>query len=63
MGFSVKRGSGCNDLVFSGHSVVYASVPLALGAYYPGGGGAGRAARAAAWLAVAKLCIQVPGQG
>jgi hypothetical protein len=59
-GFSAKRGSGCNDLVISGHGVVYAAVPLALGTFYPLPAARGGAATAA-WLAVLKLCIQVGG--
>ena len=59
VGFSAKRGSGCNDLIYSGHSCVYAAPALALSTYYRGGGVAGAAARAAAWAAVAKLCLQV----
>ena len=61
-GFSAKRGSGCNDLVISGHGVVYAAVPLALATFYPLPAARGGAA-AAAWLAVLKLCIQVGGCG
>lgn len=59
MGLGAKRGSGCNDLVISGHCCVYATLALALSTYYQGGGFAGRSARVAAWLAVAKLCMQV----
>lgn len=58
MGFSAKRGSGCNDLVVSGHGVVYAAVPLALATYHPLPAWRGGAA-AVAWLAVLKLCLQV----
>lgn len=57
IGFSAKRGSGCNDLVISGHGVVYAAVPLAFQTFYrvpwiKGG------ATLISWLAVIKLCIQ-----
>jgi hypothetical protein len=55
IGFGAKRGSGCNDLVISGHGVVYAAVPLALGTFYPRGRWG---AAALAWVAVAKLCLQ-----
>ncbi|KAL4447866.1 hypothetical protein ABPG75_005085 [Micractinium tetrahymenae] len=57
IGFSAKRGSGCNDLVVSGHGVVYAAVPLALSTFYPLPAWRGDAA-AVAWLAVLKLCLQ-----
>jgi len=53
IGFGAKRGSGCNDLVISGHGVVYAVVPLALQTFYRHHG-----ATAIAWAAVIKLCIQ-----
>lgn len=63
IGFSAKRGSGCNDLIISGHGVIYAAVPLALHTFGPGAGGTRgargrRTAVAVAWLAVAKLCAQ-----
>lgn len=58
VGFSAKRGSGCNDLVVSGHGVVYAAVPLALSTFYPLPAWRSGAA-AVAWLAVLKLCLQV----
>ncbi|PRW44370.1 hypothetical protein C2E21_6505 [Chlorella sorokiniana] len=57
IGFSAKRGSGCNDLVISGHGVVYAAVALALHEFFPtplsrwG-------PRTLGWIAVIKLCIQ-----
>jgi len=57
VGFSAKRGSGCNDLVISGHGVVYAVVPLALQTFYPQPLLRGSPA-AVAWLGVAKLCLQ-----
>lgn len=56
-GFSAKRGSGCNDLVISGHGVVYTAVPLALQTFYPMPWYKGGPALWA-WAAVAKLCIQ-----
>jgi MFS superfamily sulfate permease-like transporter len=43
--------------VVSGHGVVYAAVPLALSTYYPLPAARGGPSLAA-WLAVAKLCIQ-----
>ncbi|KAI7836099.1 hypothetical protein COHA_010027 [Chlorella ohadii] len=57
IGFSAKRGSGCNDLVISGHGVVYAVVALALHDFFPAplwrwG------PRTLGWLALVKLCIQ-----
>lgn len=67
IGFSAKRGSGCNDLVISGHGVVYAAVPLALQTFYSpaaSSSGAGHKrsigwlAAPIAWLAVTKLCLQ-----
>ena len=59
IGFSAKRGSGCNDLVISGHGVVYAAVALAWHTYYPLRGGRRRARYSnLLWLAVAKLCLQ-----
>jgi DNA mismatch repair protein MutS2 len=54
-GFSAKRGTGCNDLVISGHGVVYAAVPLALQTFYPA---PYQWPAALAWAAVAKLCLQ-----
>lgn len=57
VGFSAKRGSGCNDLVISGHGVVYAAVPLAFQTYYPQSLRRGGTA-AVAWVAVTKLCLQ-----
>jgi hypothetical protein len=57
IGFGAKRGHGCNDLVISGHGVVYAAVPLAIQTFYPlpfnkfG-------ATVIAWAAVIKLCLQ-----
>ena len=57
IGFGAKRGHGCNDLVISGHGVVYAVVPLAIQTFYPlplrhSG------ATIISWLAVIKLCLQ-----
>ena len=57
IGFGAKRGHGCNDLVISGHGVVYAVVPLAIQTFYPlplhqSG------ATLISWLAVIKLCLQ-----
>ncbi|KAI3427203.1 hypothetical protein D9Q98_007139 [Chlorella vulgaris] len=57
IGLSTKRGSGCNDLVISGHGVVYAAVPLALGTYCPLPSWRFGPAMLS-WLAVIKLCIQ-----
>jgi hypothetical protein len=64
IGMWEKRGNGCNDLVISGHGVVYAVVPLALQTFYPiqsmwrrGGVGLGSPAFWG-WCAVLKLCIQ-----
>ena len=45
-----------NDLVISGHGVVYAAVPLALGEFYPAGGPLSPAALA--WAGVARLCVR-----
>ena len=58
VGYSSKRGSGCNDLVISGHGVVYAAVPLAIQTFYPARWRGGGLATTAAWAAVVKLCIQ-----
>jgi hypothetical protein len=57
IGFGAKRGHGCNDLVISGHGVVYAVVPLAIQTFYP------ISIRHSgptliSWLAVVKLCLQ-----
>ena len=54
IGFSAKRGSGCNDLVISGHGVVYAVVPLAVQTFYRGH----KLPTVLAWAAVFKLCLQ-----
>lgn len=58
VGFSAKRGSGCNDLVISGHGVVYAAVPLALSTFYPVRRGIAGWTAWTAWAAVTKLCLQ-----
>lgn len=58
IGFSAKRGSGCNDLIISGHGVVYAAVPLAISTFYPVSWGWGLGPSTVAWLAVLKLCLQ-----
>ena len=59
IGFGKKRGSGCNDLVISGHGVVYAAVPLAITTFYRP---ADRRLRGIvsflSWGAVTKLCLQ-----
>ena len=53
IGFGKKRGHGCNDLVISGHGVVYAVVPMAFKTFYPN-----RLTTAVTWAAVTKLCLQ-----
>jgi hypothetical protein len=61
IGFSAKRGSGCNDLVISGHGVVYAAVPLAVAEFYPfrwTGAPWIPPPAAVAWAGVVKLCLQ-----
>lgn len=57
IGFGAKRGSGCNDLVISGHGVVYTAVPLAIQTFYPLPFRKS-AANIVAWLAIIKLCLQ-----
>lgn len=64
IGFSAKRGSGCNDLVISGHGVVYASVALAITEFYtlPSAGTLKKALLPSpgtiAWFAVLRLCLE-----
>ena len=58
IGFGAKRGSGCNDLVISGHGVVYTAVPLAIQTFYPVGWRHGGPVVAVSWAAVVKLCLQ-----
>jgi hypothetical protein len=59
IGFGKKRGSGCNDLVISGHGVVYAAVPLAITSFYrPADRRLRSIVSLLSWGAVAKLCLQ-----
>jgi hypothetical protein len=59
IGFGKKRGSGCNDLVISGHGVVYAAVPLAITTFYrPADWRLRSVVSLLSWGAVTKLCIQ-----
>jgi membrane-associated phospholipid phosphatase len=53
IGFGAKRGHGCNDLVISGHGVVYAVCALGIQTYC-----AKRWCGFLAWLGVLKLCFQ-----
>ena len=54
IGFGQLRGSGgCNDLVISGHCIIYVMAPLAFQTYYPGW------TAALLWLAVIRSCIRV----
>lgn len=57
IGFSAKRGSGCNDLVISGHGVVYTAVALALHEFFPAPLSL-CGPRTLGWIALVKLCIQ-----
>lgn len=65
IGFSAKRGSGCNDLVISGHGVVYTSVALAINEFYPLAlaqfkrkGYSFHLPGFLAWMAVLRLCLE-----
>ena len=50
----IRSGGGCNDLVLSGHAVIYAAVCCAYSEYYPGG------ASKLLWLALARSSIRGP---
>jgi DNA mismatch repair protein MutS2 len=55
IGFAKMRsGGGCNDLVLSGHAVIYTAVCCAYSEYYPG------AASKLLWLALLRSSIRGP---
>lgn len=50
----MRAMGGCNDLVISGHAIVYAVAPLAVQSYYGPG-----VASSLLWAGVAYSCIRV----
>ncbi|KAL3155537.1 hypothetical protein ABBQ38_011089 [Trebouxia sp. C0009 RCD-2024] len=55
IGFGDMRGNGgCNDLIISGHCIIYVTAPLVFQTYYPGW------TAAFLWLAVIRTCFRAP---
>ncbi|DBA96869.1 hypothetical protein WJX82_005400 [Trebouxia sp. C0006] len=55
IGFGELRGrGGCNDLIISGHCIIYVMAPLVFHTYYPGW------TASFLWLAVIRTCFRAP---